>query len=44
MNEDDMGKRIVITPCCKYDQATQKEKGEIIFCTKCHKPFVEEKI
>lgn len=38
-----MGKRIVNTPCCDYEQATQKEKGEIIYCTKCHNPFVEKR-
>ena len=35
-------KRIVKTPCCKHEQATQKLKGEIIFCTQCHNPFVEK--
>ena len=36
-----MSKRIVKTPCCNHEQATQKNKGEIIYCTRCHNPFVE---
>lgn len=43
MNVNNIAKRIVITPCCKYEQATQQVKGTIIFCTKCHNPFVEKK-
>ena len=42
MHNDIMSKRIVKTPCCSYEQATQKKKGEIIFCTRCHNPFVEK--
>ena len=35
-------KRIIITPCCKYEQMTQAERGEIVRCSICKKPFLEE--
>lgn len=34
-------RRAITAPCCGNQQATSKKKGELIFCTRCHNPFVE---
>ena len=34
-------RRFVTTPCCNYEQVTWKKLGEILHCTKCKKPFLE---
>ena len=34
-------RRLVTTPCCDHSQKTTKKRGELIMCSKCHKPFVE---
>ena len=34
-------KRIVITPCCRHEQATKKNVGELVRCSRCKGPFVE---
>ena len=38
-----MEPRYVITPCCDHKQSTKQASGKIIRCTKCAKPFVENK-
>ena len=35
-------RRLIVTPCCDYEQMTKVEAGQIITCTVCKCKFVEE--